>query len=491
MRLSRALRVGPGSVVAFVGGGGKTNSMFRLAAELAENGPVITTTTTRIFAAQISLAPAHYQVSSPDDLPGLVGLLESHPHILITGEPDSTRSGKAPGISLETLSAILSRTASLAPAVLIEADGSRMRPFKAPGPHEPVIPPQATHVVPVVGADAMGKPLRDEYVHRAALVAELAGAAPGSPITPEIIARILLHPEGGRKGVPASARLSLLFNKVESPEGLRAGLKVITRLLSMPGAQESRLPPVREVPTKSTNPIEVRSPVSARNPDSHTNQVHSPQPDFSSVLLASVKSMDPVQAVYGRTAGIVLAAGESRRFEGGPKQLAGFQGKPLVAHAVDAAISAGLEEVIVVTGSSGTEVAAALGERPARLVENPGWAEGQSTSLKSGLRAVSPGVDAAIFLLGDQPLVSPDLIRELLETHRTTLAPIVAPRHLGRRGNPDLFDRATWPDLFALSGDVGGRLLFEKYDSEVAWVEWDETIFMDIDTEADYKRLIG
>ena len=93
--------------------------------------------------------------------------------------------------------------------------------------------------------------------------------------------------------------------------------------------------------------------------------------------------------------------------------------------------------------------------------------------------------------LADQPLIAPALIPSLIETHRTTLAPIVAPRHKGRRGNPVLFDRAAWPELMELTGDTGGRPLFEKYAGEVEWVEADEGVLMDVDTEEDYARLKG
>jgi molybdenum cofactor cytidylyltransferase len=91
-----------------------------------------------------------------------------------------------------------------------------MRPFKAPAGHEPVIPPETTLVAIVVGADILGKPLDADHVHRPELVAALCGAPVGTPITPEMVARVLAHPEGGRKGVPAGSRVVVLINKVES-----------------------------------------------------------------------------------------------------------------------------------------------------------------------------------------------------------------------------------------------------------------------------------
>jgi molybdenum cofactor cytidylyltransferase len=91
-----------------------------------------------------------------------------------------------------------------------------MRPFKAPADYEPVIPTETTLVVPVVGADVFGQPLDADHVHRPELVGALSGAPLGTPITPAIVARVLAHPQGGRKGVPPGARVVVLINKVDA-----------------------------------------------------------------------------------------------------------------------------------------------------------------------------------------------------------------------------------------------------------------------------------
>ena len=79
-----------------------------------------------------------------------------------------------------------------------------------------MIPVETTLVVPLVGADVFGKPLDADHVHRPEIISALSGAPLGTPITPEIVARVLIHPEGGRKGVPSGARVVVLINKVES-----------------------------------------------------------------------------------------------------------------------------------------------------------------------------------------------------------------------------------------------------------------------------------
>lgn len=218
-------------VVALVGGGGKTSAMFRLAREIVDSGGrAITTTTTRIFAAQIALAPAH--VSAADATRERVSaLLAAHGHVLVIG-PTNPGTGKADGVSLDLFRSLRRWFPDV--CILNEADGSRMRPFKAPAGHEPVIPAETTLVVVVVGADVLGKPLDGEHVHRPELVSALSGARPGTPITPEIVARVLAHPEGGRKGVPAGARVVALINKVESLPDRAPARETAERLLREP-----------------------------------------------------------------------------------------------------------------------------------------------------------------------------------------------------------------------------------------------------------------
>jgi probable selenium-dependent hydroxylase accessory protein YqeC len=212
VKLTEALGMAADEVVALVGGGGKTTAMFRLAREVADNGGrVITTTTTRIFGAQIQLAPAHVPAA---DLTRerVSAALAVHRHVLVIGATDAG-SGKAEGVSLELFRHL--RAWFPEACLLNEADGSRMRPFKAPADYEPVIPAETTLVVPVAGADVFGKPLDADHVHRPELVSALTGAPMGTPITPAIVARVLAHREGGRKGVPAGARVVVLINKVD------------------------------------------------------------------------------------------------------------------------------------------------------------------------------------------------------------------------------------------------------------------------------------
>ena len=221
MKLTDALHMAPDEVVA----------MVRLAREVVEGGGrAITTTTTRIFGAQIALAPAHVPAASVTR-ERLAAELALHRHVLVIGATDAD-SGKAEGISLDLFRHVRAWFPDV--CLLNEADGSRMRPFKAPADYEPVIPADTTLVAVVVGADVLGRSLDAEHVHRPELVATLSGAPMGAPVTPAIVARVLADPPGGRKGVPAGARVVVLINKVEGLPDRAPARETAERLLRDP-----------------------------------------------------------------------------------------------------------------------------------------------------------------------------------------------------------------------------------------------------------------
>ena len=242
MKLADALGMTDDEVVALVGGGGKTTAMFRLAREMVEKGGgAITTTTTHIFAAQIRLAPAHV-LAADATRENVSAALAAHRHVLVIGATNLS-TDRAAGLSLDLFRRL--RTWCPGVCILNEADGSRMRPFKAPAEHEPVIPVETTLVVPVVGADVFGKPLHADHVHRPEIVSALCGAPLGTPITPEIVARVLAHPAGGRKGAPAGARVVALINKVESLPDRTPARETAERLLREPAIHSVLLTTLR------------------------------------------------------------------------------------------------------------------------------------------------------------------------------------------------------------------------------------------------------
>ncbi|MBN2319310.1 MAG: putative selenium-dependent hydroxylase accessory protein YqeC [Acidobacteria bacterium] len=222
--LADALGVKRGAVVSFVGAGGKTTAMFRLAGELTAAGlRVVTTTSTHIAEDQIQLSPAYIH---PEKLASLGECLDRHGQCLVAGLPDG--KGRVFNISPQVILDLKKRPD--VDCILIEADGSKSRPFKAPAPHEPVVLDMTTILVPIVGMNCIGRPLDDVHVHRPEIAAVLADVQVGSTITPEIVARVLSHADGGAKGLPPGARLAPLLNKVDTGD-MRYAEEIAAKLM--------------------------------------------------------------------------------------------------------------------------------------------------------------------------------------------------------------------------------------------------------------------
>jgi molybdenum cofactor cytidylyltransferase len=380
--IAKALRVERGDVVSFVGAGGKTTAMFRLAGELSAAGMrVIATTTTHITKAQAQLAPASVGIN---ELESLAAKLDQYGHCLVVGAraPEDRVFGAS-----EKLIAELSARADV-DAILVEADGSRWFPFKAPAAHEPAVPAKTNILVPVAGIDAIGLPLDKDHVHRFEVAARIAQVPAGSAITAEVIARVLSHPEGGAKQRPPEARLVPLLNKADTGSAVLEARAAAEKLLA--------------------------------------------DPSVDAVSISCMQQDPPVIETWEAAAGIVLAAGTAMRY-GIPKQLLPWNGRTLVAHSAQVALEAGLNPVIVVLGHEAAKVEEALAGLDVRPVFNPDFTKGQSTSIRKGLGALPSRTGAAVFLLADQPLVEPGLIRTIVHTHRRTLAPACVPVFEGKR----------------------------------------------------------
>jgi len=185
-----------------------------------------------------------------------------------------------------------------------------------------------------------------------------------------------------------------------------------------------------------------------------------------------------------KVAAIVLAAGRSTRMGGPNKLMEEIGGRALVRIAAEQALASRARPVIVVTGHERARVEAALAGLPVRLVHNPDYAAGLSTSLKAGLAAVPSQADGAIVCLGDMPQVDAALIDRLLgafDPARDAL--VVVPTIEGKRGNPVVWSRRFFPDLMAIEGDVGARHLIAANAEVVAEVPVDDAgALIDVDT---------
>ena len=190
-----------------------------------------------------------------------------------------------------------------------------------------------------------------------------------------------------------------------------------------------------------------------------------------------------------RIAAIVLAGGRSSRMAPRNKLLEPVENKAIVARVAEAAMASGADPVIVVTGFDAARIEQALRGLKMTIVHNDAFAQGLSTSLRTGLGAVPPDSNGALILLGDMPGVESSVLRALMAAF-TGAGAICVPVHQGRRGNPVLWGRDYFAEMMGLSGDVGAKhilALHQECVTEVA-VESDG-IFADVDTQDDLARL--
>jgi len=444
LKLSDALGLGAREVVAITGAGGKTGALYRLASECLVRGQtVIATTTTHMWPPPAGDGWPLLLGSVREQRPRVAQALAAQGRAFVAQGFDA--SGRLQGIAPGDV-AIL---ATLADIVLVEADGARGLWLKAPADHEPAIPPLASVVVHVVGLQVLGRPLDSAVVHRPERVAEVLQVALGTPVTDDMVARLLVHPRGALQGVPAGARVMAFCNQAEGSSLRMAGRRIAAQVLQAGG-------PVRRV------------------------------------VVGSLRQAPDAYEGWAPAAAIILAAGGARRF-GRLKQAEVWQGRPLLAHAVDAALDSLAAEVRVVLGCQAERLLPLLAnydDRRLQVVTNPAWTTGQASSIRAALTSLSSHVEAAVFCTADQPLLTGAEIDALMARHAITGAPIVAPSVQGEFRSPVLFARALFPELAALEGDIGGRTLIAHYRPQVEAVEADDARpYTDIDSQEDLRRL--
>jgi CTP:molybdopterin cytidylyltransferase MocA len=186
---------------------------------------------------------------------------------------------------------------------------------------------------------------------------------------------------------------------------------------------------------------------------------------------------------------VLLAAGAGSRF-GGEKLLAPFKGRPLIEATLSGLRGSPADEIIVVVGTEGETLRSIGIAYGARVVENPEWTEGMSTSVWAGLRACAPGARAAIVALADQPLVGARAVGRLVRAFERG-AKVAVATYDGEPRNPVLFAREVWPLLEReLSGDVGARVVLKRHPELVTEVLCDDVADpADVDTLEDLRRL--
>lgn len=193
----------------------------------------------------------------------------------------------------------------------------------------------------------------------------------------------------------------------------------------------------------------------------------------------------------GTAAGIViLAAGASTRM-GRPKQLLPYGRDSFLSHTVAVALASGCCPIVVVLGAYAEQVHSEVSQLPVRVVKNVQWAQGMSTSIRTGIEALStePDLEAAVLMLCDQPFVSVQVINQLIRAYQVTGKSIVASEYAGTLGVPVLFKQTLFSELMALSSREGAKQIIRKYTHQAIGVPFSDGA-IDIDTPKDYEHLL-
>ena len=186
---------------------------------------------------------------------------------------------------------------------------------------------------------------------------------------------------------------------------------------------------------------------------------------------------------------VVLAAGSASRF-GSSKQLALFAGEPMVRRAVRCAERVCGARTLVVLGEDWRRVHEACAPLRGFLLRNEVHASGMASSIAAGVRAVAGAADAVLLLLCDQPLVTEENLRDLVDAWGRSNTTIACSAHDGILGPPAVFPARYFAELMGLEGDRGARGLLDKYAARVKEVPC-AAAATDIDTPEDLRALIG
>ncbi len=435
MDLNRRFRLDQNSKIALVGSGGKTTLMYQLAHDFGTR--VVCTTSTHLALDQLDAADQHWVINDISDLPDPNEEIPGNTLLFTGPQVEIDRVGSLAPEIMEALNKLADIWNC---PMIIEADGARKLPIKAPAEHEPVIPEFVNAVITVVGLSGLGKPLTEDWVYRPDLYSSLVGLPLGARLESEHLVKALTSQNGGLKNVPADVRKILFINQLDSFPNWKTFYPQLDTLLA----------------------------------------------SYSAVAF-SVLEDQMLLEVHERIAGIVLAAGGSSRF-GEPKQLLDWFGESLVRVVAEKVIASGCSPVVVVTGAEHESIALALDGVRVEVIYNSGWQAGQSSSVRAAIQALSDDIGAVIFHLVDQPLIPVDLISALRTKHARNPSQIILPYIDGKPANPVLFDRSVFNDLKKLEGDIGGRALFDKY--EASSIPWDDpSSQLDVDTPEDYQKI--
>jgi molybdenum cofactor cytidylyltransferase len=189
---------------------------------------------------------------------------------------------------------------------------------------------------------------------------------------------------------------------------------------------------------------------------------------------------------------LILAAGESKRM-GRPKMLLPWGNTTVLGHVISTYQSAGVEEILIVTGGAHEQIEEIVNLHNVRSVFNEQYSEGgMLSSLQRGLQVLLPNrdrVQAALIGLGDQPQVQTRTVQEICEAYRSRPSRLIVPSFQMRRGHPWLVENSLWQDLLEMNTPQSPRDFLSNHAGEIRYVEVDTaSILADLDTPEDYQN---
>lgn len=214
-------------LLSFVGAGGKTTTIFKLAKDLKRLGKkVLVTTSTAIFYPQKDGAD-RIIVSSLDNIGNSLDMINEGT-ITVMGK-EISKEKKLLGLSKKAIDSIYHK--KIFDYILVEADGSKRKPIKSPAEHEPVIPLNTNKTIGVIGIDSIGKKINDENVHRAKQFCEVVNCELREEIDEEKIYKLIKNHKGLFKDCPPKSKKYVLINKIYNIELEKKALKVIEMII--------------------------------------------------------------------------------------------------------------------------------------------------------------------------------------------------------------------------------------------------------------------
>ncbi len=421
----------------FIGGGGKTSAIRQVAEEcLARGRKMLVATSTKVLMREF----ADYQPLQVGDELGAKDV-EALSYIWSEGGiPVLYREtwlekkkyiGHEPDL-LESMRNMLEELFGEPVVLLVEADGARNLPLKAPYPHEPVIS-KTGNVVVLIGSEILGEMIKEDNVYGYDNLLDALKRDGSFQLRPEDMTELVLHTAGYMKNVEHKDRLRVIFNKAEPKEKRQLALET-GRLLAESG---------------------VRSKV------------------------VSLQQ----QADYGvKLVTLILAAGMSSRM-GRDKQTIPCGDMNFLEKTVS--LYRGFGEVLVVLGHNKDEILSESSLGNARIIENPDYLKGMGTSLSVGIRALrEQELDGVWLTFCDMPHLKPETLGELHECLSANPDKIILPGYEGERGHPAYLPAELFSELVEVKGDMGARTVVQDHEDRLLICPVkDRAILEDLDHE--------